>query len=194
VPTAGPDDDARCDRCLLPRRLCVCAEIPAIATRTRVVIVRHVSERWRSSNSGRMAALALTNCEILEHGDRDAPLDGAALAVRGSWLVFPEGEPRTAPPEPPPERIVILDGTWQQARKMRTRLAALRGMPVLRLPDQAAPGPRLRASPAHGMVSTIEAIARALRLLEGDAPAEALERLFELMVARARATGRPLPG
>jgi hypothetical protein len=39
-------------------------------------------------------------------------------------------------------------------------------------------------------VSTIEAIARALRLLEGDEAAAPLEQLFALAVARAQSTGR----
>ena len=73
---------------------------------------------------------------------------------------------------------------------MRQRIAALRGLPVLRLPELDAPRERMRESPGPGLVSTIEAIARALRLLEGDLPASALERLFDAAVASARATGR----
>jgi DTW domain-containing protein YfiP len=52
---------------------------------------------------------------------------------------------------------------------------------------------RLRESPAPGRVSTIEAIARALRFLDGaagEAAAAQLERLFEVAVERAAATGR----
>ena len=190
---AGSPDLERCDRCLLQRRVCVCAEIPTIATRTRIVIVRHVAERWRSSNSGRVAALALANSELVDYGDRGARFDDAAVAAPGTWLVFPEGPPRTAAPEPPPERIVVLDATWQQARRMRQRITGLRGLPILRLPDDAAPALRLRASPGHGLVSTMEAIARALRLVEGEAPAAALERLFALLAQRVRATGRRAP-
>jgi DTW domain-containing protein YfiP len=43
-------------------------------------------------------------------------------------------------------------------------------------------------------VSTIEAIARALRLLEGDAAAAPLEALFAVAVERAAATGRHVAG
>lgn len=188
---AAADDaagGARCPRCLLLRRVCLCAAIPTVATRTRIVIVRHHLERFRSSNSGRLAHLALPNSEVVEHGGRSGiaalpPLDGA-------WLLFPEGEPATAAPAPPPRQLVVLDATWSQARRMFRKLAALRGLPVLRLPDAPMPAARLRESPAPGRVSTIEAIARALRLLEGDAAAEPLEALFALAVARAAATGR----
>src|SRR5205823_6371040 len=106
-------DGARCPRCLLQLRACLCASIPTVVTRTHVVIVRPHLERWRSSNSGRLAHLALPHSEIVEHGGRGGvavlpPLDGA-------WLVFPEGEPIAAPPVPPPRQLVVLDATWSQA-------------------------------------------------------------------------------
>jgi DTW domain-containing protein YfiP len=77
---------------------------------------------------------------------------------------------------------------------MYRKLAALRGLPILRLPDGDMPAARLREAPSPGRVSTIEAIARALRLLEGDAFAAPLEALFAVAVARAAATGRNVAG
>ena len=184
----------KCGRCLLQQHLCLCAEIPTVITRTRVVIVRHHTEESRSSNTGRLAHLALPNSVIVDHAGGDPP--GRAPTVipplDGAWLVFPAGEAQTTAPVPPPAQIVVLDGTWAQARKMYRKLAALRGLPALRLPDAAMPAARLRESPGPGQVSTIEAIARALRLLEGDAVATPLEDLFAVAVQRAVATGRQL--
>jgi DTW domain-containing protein len=160
-----------------------------------VVIVRHVAERWRSSNTGRLAALALGRAELVEYGRDDgdvgdAPAGGTWHPGPDAWLVYPEGPPRRVAPVPPPATLIVLDATWAQARRMRRRLAALRGLPVLALPIDEVPADRLRESPGGGRVSTIEAIAAALRLVEGEAPAAALERLFALHVARARASGR----
>ena len=175
---------AACQRCLFQR--CLCNEVPTIATRTRVVIVRHHRELHRSSNTGRLAHLALPNSVIVEHGTPGVatvmpPLDGA-------WLLFPEGDGGV--PAEPPKQLVVLDATWSQARRMFRKIAALRGLPILRL----APGPmaasRLREAPAPGMVSTIEAIARALAQLEGTG--DELEALFQVAVGRAAATGRRL--
>jgi DTW domain-containing protein YfiP len=157
------------------------------------VIVRHHLERWRSSNSGRLAHLALPNSELVEHGGGGGP--ARLPALDDAWLLFPEGEPAHAPPAAPPARLVVLDATWSQARRMYRKLHALRGLPVLRLPEAPMAAARLRESPAPGRVSTIEAIAAALRFLEGaggDAAAAQLERLFEVAVRRAAATGRNL--
>ena len=184
-----------CPRCLLQQRVCLCADIPVVTTRTRVVIVRHHLERWRSSNTGRLAHLALGNSEIVEYGGELGPtgtaLPGDALPpLDGAWLLYPIGEPLTLAPQPPPRQLVVIDATWAQARKMYRKLDALRGLPIVRLPDAPMPAARLRTSPGPGRVSTIEAIARALRLLEGDDVAAPLERLFALAVARAQALGR----
>jgi len=167
--------------------VCLCAEIPVIATRTRIVIVRHSQERNRSSNSGRLAQLALPNSEIVEHGGLGGP--ARLPELDGAWLLYPMGEPTTVAPVPAPKQLVVLDATWSQARRMYRKLP-VHGLPVLRLPDGAMVAARLRESPGPGQVSTIEAIARALRLLEGDAVAAPLERLFDVAVERAKATGR----
>jgi DTW domain-containing protein len=180
----------RCERCLLQQRVCLCAAIPTVPTRTRIVIVRHHSERMRSSNSGRLAHLALPNSVIVEHGGLGGlaklpPLDGA-------WLVFPEGQPREAIEGEPPRQLVFLDATWSQARRMFRKLDGLRGLPLLRLPEAGVLPPRLRESPSPDRVSTIEAIARSLRMVEGDDVAKPLEALFAVAVERAAMTGRNL--
>ena len=179
----------RCPRCLLQQRVCLCADVPTVPTRTRVVIVRHHLEQFRSSNSGRLAHFALPNSVLVDHGGGHR---GPAVLpdLEGAWLLFPAGEPTTARPEPPPRQLVVLDATWSQARRMFRKLDALRGLPILRLPDAPVPAARLRESPGGGRVSTIEAIAAALRLLEGEAAAAPLETLFAIAVDRARASGR----
>jgi DTW domain-containing protein YfiP len=168
----------------------LCAEIPTLATETRVVIIRHHREIHRGSNTGRLAHFALPNSDLIDHGIEGAP---ATLPVLdGAWLVFPEGQVAEAPIVPAPRAIVVLDASWSQARRMFRKMPALRGLPTLRLPEAPMPVNRLRESPGPGMVSTIEAIARALRLLEGDAVASPLERLFEVAVARMAQSGRQM--
>jgi DTW domain-containing protein YfiP len=93
-------------------------------------------------------------------------------------VLFPG--PAPGPAAPAPERIVVLDGSWSQARRMLQRIPALRALPRLALaPPAPAPGaPRLRRPTVDGGVSTIEAMALALaRLGEPDAAA-GLDRLY----------------
>ena len=171
----------------------MCAELRPIATRTEIVILRHAAERVKASNSGRIAHLALTGSVLLDHGEPHVVIDPSAVSQPGTWLLFPEGPVCTVAPEPLPVRLVVLDGTWHQARHMRQRISALRGLPVLHVEATSAAG-RLRESPSPGHVSTLEALAAALRLLEGDAPADELERLYRLLMYGGRCSGRRPPG
>jgi DTW domain-containing protein YfiP len=167
----------------------VCAAIPRVDTRTRVVIVRHHLERFRSSNSGRLAHLALPNSELVDYGGREPAQP--ALPRDGAWLLFPEGAEARVAPTPPPRALIVLDATWSQARRMYRKLEALRGLPTLRLPDDTPlAAARMRESPGAGRVSTLEAIAAALRLLEGDAAADPLDALFAAAVTAAGVLGR----
>jgi DTW domain-containing protein YfiP len=168
----------RCPRCAL--RTCLCAQIPTVATRTEVVIVRHVLERHKHSNSARWAALALPRCRIVDHGGREAPLDPSPLLAPDAWLVYPGAT--TGPPRPPgaPRTLVFLDGSWAQTRRMLQRIPGLVRLPRLSLP----PGPvrrRLRRAPAGGL-ATLEAVAAALGLVESEEAAAHLHELYALAV------------
>ena len=178
----------RCPRCRFPAPGCLCAAVPALRTRLEVVFLRHASERDRLTNTGHWAALALENSAVHEQGLLGAPLDASALAVPGTWVLYPSPHP-PPPGTPPPRRLVVPDGTWSQARRMMQRIPALRALPRLPLPAPSAV--RLRRPVAGGM-STLEAVASALRALDEPAAAAALERLLAEGVALAtRLRGGP---
>lgn len=169
--------EGHCMRCLMRREVCLCDRIPSIETKVRLVIVRHIVERLRPSNTGRLAHLALRNSELLDYGDFD-PLDPARLEGEGTWLLYPSPTP---PPgdAPPCKRLVVLDGTWKQSRKMLIRLERLHALPRLSLPGPDLDVRRLRQPPRGDGMSTIEAIAGALGALEGEEPARLLRALHQ---------------
>lgn len=172
-----PLDAHRCPRCRFPAPACLCPAVPRVQTRVEVVFLRHASERDRLTNTGHWATLALEGSTLVEQGLPGAPVDASALCAPGTWVLFPS--PHAPPPgTPPPRRLVVPDGTWPQARRMVQRVPELRALPRLPLPP-APPAPRLRRPVAGGM-STLEALAAALRTLgEPDAAA----RLDALLAA-----------
>ncbi|MFO0671565.1 MAG: DTW domain-containing protein [Polyangiaceae bacterium] len=79
--------------------------------------------------------------------------------------------------------LVVPDGTWRQASKMRRRVPGLANVRCVALPASADRTPRLRAEAhAHGL-STLEAIARARRP-RGTGRASRLELLYLTIVER----------
>src|SRR5690242_7975342 len=97
----------RCDRCNLPPHLCLCAEIPRVETRTRFLILQHVVELPKKSNTGRLASLALANARMLTYGAPGESFDTAPLLEPGTWLLYPDG-PAAPPDAPPPTQLVVL--------------------------------------------------------------------------------------
>jgi len=154
--------------------------VPRVENRTRVFMVRHWQERVRTTNSGRWAALALSRCEIVDHGVPAAPLDGAVIPSRGAAVLFPS--PTGGLPSPLPETLVVLDATWAQARRMLQRIPELQTLPRVSLPGGLAE--RLRQPTVKGGMSTIEALAAGLDLLGDVEAARALEATWRLAVER----------
>ena len=122
--------------------------------------------------------------------ERVAP--AGALVLPQSLLA---GEPAPQSPADPPDparvrQLVVLDGTWRQARRLLQHSAALLALPRWSLPA-ARPVSRLRRPPSEEGHSTLEAIAQAMRWLEGEALGGFLEALHDDAVARVlRTRGR----
>jgi DTW domain-containing protein len=170
---------------------CICALVPTLHTRTQLALVVHYREARKPTNTGLLAARALANSRVGIVGDRDRPL---ALPIvesgkRGA-LLFPADD--AVPIEDVEiDTLVVPDGNWRQAGKFRARVPGLAELPCVRLPDVPHTRYRLRAEPREGGLATIEAIAYAFRVLEGDDVADQLLAIFDAMVETTlRARGR----
>lgn len=168
--------------------LCVCALIPRppIETRTKLVLFIHRAEDRKSSNTGRLAAECLANREIIVRGREDAPTPPFTWDRAGPQpvLLFPHEDAAPLTSFTGPLTLVVPDGTWRQASKVRNRVPNVRDLPCVRLPDEAPSSYRLRAEAHEGRLSTIEAVARAMGILEGPHVRDAMERVFRAMVER----------
>jgi DTW domain-containing protein YfiP len=179
-----------CLRCLRPQSVCYCAALTTIATRTRVVILQHPRERGMPIGTARMACLCLPNASLhvgVRWDDSDVLRSATGDPERPAVLLWPGDGARDLLAEPPtgPVTLVVVDGTWPQAKNVvrdNPRLAAL--------PRYAfrAPTPsnyRIRREPSVECVSTIEALMHALGALEGDAERfRALQAPMDAMVDR----------
>lgn len=170
------------------RGLCFCARLPSLATRTRVVLVIHRVEDRKSTNTGRVALACLPSGRVVVRGEPDAP-PPRILRDDGTepLLLFPhEDAAPLAPrmPGEPPVTLVVPDGTWRQASKVRARCPELAGIRAVSLPPGAPSRYRLRAEAHASALSTIEALARALGILEGPAVQTALEDVLDAVVHR----------
>ena len=112
---------AVCLQCRRPATVCYCAALTRIETATRVVILQHPRERDMPIGTARMASLCLPHAELHVgvRWDASAPL-AAALAdpARPPILLYPGPCARDILRDPPagPVTLVVVDGTWSQAK------------------------------------------------------------------------------
>lgn len=177
----------RCPRCRLLGALCVCDLIPAppLVTATRLVLVLHRYEARKPTNTGQLAAACLANHEIVERGHEGEPSAPIAIApgTRG-LLLFPADDATVLAPTDQPVTLIVPDGTWRQAARVRSRVPGLAELPCVVLPPGAPSRYRIRSEPRAGGLATIEAIARAFALLGEAEASAAMERVFAAAVER----------
>lgn len=137
-----------------------------------MLILQHPRERAVPIGTAKLAELALPNAQRLVGVEfTDSPELESALArpEAPAVLLFP-GEHAGMLSELPPEAahtLVVIDGTWSQAEKILKQNPRLAALPRYSLRPSAPSRYRIRRAPSHDCISTIEAIAEALSVLEG---------------------------
>jgi len=184
------DENSHCPRCYQRLEICICPILPTVTTRTEVLILRHIYEAQRPSNTGRLVALAMPNSRIIPCGGGTriglSPIDDEFLRVPGTWLLWPDGT-GTQPDMSDlatPDRVVVIDATWQQARRLYSSLPVLRALPRLVLPAPIRCRDRLREQHRSDGMSTLETVAAAVAKIEGAESARPLEILYDEVVRR----------
>lgn len=162
--------DQRCYECWRPKSLCFCEAIPRIDNRTGILILQHVGERSHPFNTARIVRKALRECQlIVDHNRRFAALDLPIQA--GAGLLYPGADAPTLgelPAAGRPSQLVIVDGTWHQAKTIVRDVPQLRDLPCYRLSPSSPGQYRIRREPDDQSLSTLEATVAALQALEPD--------------------------
>ena len=171
--------------------LCICSLLPTLAPRTRLALLVHHRESTKPTNTGQLAARCLSRSTVTVLGARDQE---TVLPVvephEQALLLYPADDAVSIAAYATSDKPVVLfvpDGSWRQAHKMRRRQPGLAALPCVVLPELGATDYRLRSEHHEGGLATLEAIARALRILEGDdgpAVEAALLQIFKIMVDR----------
>jgi DTW domain-containing protein len=183
--------EARCATCQMHATLCICALVPQLETRTRLTLLVHYREARKPSNTGQLAARCVERSGVEIFGKRGQALEAPVVGDdEVPLLLFPDGDAapisRYAASEKP-IALFVPDGNWRQASKVRRRVPGFGAIQCVTLPEAGPTEYRLRAEPREGGLATLEAIARALGILEGEAGPEterAMLAVFRVMVER----------
>lgn len=214
-PEAPPAD---CPSCGKPAVLCICDSVVPIENHLSLLILQHPQEQDKTLGTARLAALHFTDAvlkvglswpslakalgrpadpqrwAVLYLGSANAAalapdqevvaLDskGVACADQAKALAFIEG-------------VIVLDGTWSQAKALWWRNPwVLKCKRVILGPKRPSRYGRVRTEPRSDSLSTIEAAGLLLSRLEDRPEIEtALDATFQRMLDAFRAARSQLP-
>jgi DTW domain-containing protein YfiP len=218
-PAAVPVPEPECPRCGKPQSLCVCSDIAAEDNAVEVLVLQHPQEQDRALGTARLTTLHFKRSTlkiglswpslskilgrtvdpqrwaILYLGSLNAKEiapDADVIAVNRKGEVEPgqRGILRSI------EGVIVLDGTWSQAKALWWRNAwMLKCRRIILGPKTPSRYGRLRREPRPDGLSTLEAAALLVSRLETRPELEArLVASFERLLERYRELQKTTPG
>lgn len=158
-----------CYDCFRPAALCYCDARPCLDNRTHVTVVQHPREQFHPLGTARIVARSLRNVELIVARAGWARAGARELFPAGAALLYPgpgSRELADIPARERPKALVVLDGTWHHARTLYRDHPLLRELPLVSFVPARPTEYRVRREPKVEYVSTVEAVATALALLE----------------------------
>lgn len=178
-----------CQKCFMHKIYCICSEMPHLHLKTKVTLVIHHKELKRPTNTGRLALNALENSQMEVRGQMGAPLSlGHLLNESFESVLFYPSEDAIELKElnaVKPVQLIVPDGSWRQAAKVNTRHPELKHLKRVKISAINQASQHIRKEHLIEGMSTLEAIARALEILEGPRVGEQMLQLYQ---AKLRAT------
>ena len=167
--------------------------LPNLDSQARVLLIQHSSELLRQSNTGRLVEKMVSPSEIVSWGAEHSPFNDAVLKRPGTYylVLYPRSNSRTLEPgdirgnQGEETCLVLLDATWAQAKSMSRRIPGLEELSFLSLPQEEIPAWKLRRSPSTGYCCTLEAVYRALSIIENETFARPLLLSLQLVMAKS---------
>ena len=179
-----------CYRCFWPEKLCWCASLRPMPTRTRFVFLMHPKEfKEEKAGTGRLTHLCLPNSEL--HMGTGFDGDEAVQALINDpknypVLLYPGKEALNLSEAGSGEQgagnsqlstlnaqleqrtllVFLLDATWSGARKMLRLSPGLQRLPRIMFTPSAPSRYIIKQQPVEGCLSTLEAVHELLTVLE----------------------------
>lgn len=186
-----------CAKCRLRPDVCMCAQAPRLNLATRLIVIIHSKEWRRSTNTGHLARLAVNGGEVRLHGlpHQTVSSDGVDSVSASTLVLFPGRGAELLTPEyvaslTRPMTLLIPDGNWNQTKSMMRRVPMLHQARPVRLGGPSLDLPCSRRNCFADRMSTFQAIAQALGILEGREIEDVLVTFYRQVLERMTQNSR----
>ncbi|XP_073410268.1 tRNA-uridine aminocarboxypropyltransferase 2 isoform X2 [Dendrobates tinctorius] len=169
---------ARCARCSRPEKVCLCPFLPAhpLSVSTRLYIVQHPAEESRVLRTVPLLAACLPEekCKVLigrRFGEERYPELAAICRKPGTFILYPGAEAAnleelSLEDNHHPHSLIIMDGTWSQAKDIFYKNSLFRLPKQVQLKTTISSQYVIRTQPTNTCLSTLECAAIALAIME----------------------------
>ena len=167
---------------------CICQYSPNLISKSQFVLLLHPNEHGRLTNTGKLVQQSLSNC-LSFTWDRVNPPQALLKLITdkqyNTVLLFPNNESQPLNQEvvhhnEKPSLFIILDSTWQEARKMVRKSPWLQSLMTMHLLPRNDSAYTLRRNQQDGNLCTCETVTELLHLLDESENAKQLDDFFQL--------------
>ncbi|KAJ8918080.1 hypothetical protein NQ315_011537 [Exocentrus adspersus] len=180
IPADPPHMRDICSQCDRPSTVCYCSSVPnpPLCPKSRIILLQHPAEEKRCLRTATMLQLGLEadRCLVFK-GKRFPgrwPELNELLSTSNTLLLYPSSaavdinDVAKQSDNNNSYNIVIIDGTWPQAKAIYTGSPILHSIKQIKLLVSDTSSYIIRTQPADGCLSTLETAAQALSVLEKD--------------------------
>jgi len=176
-----------CERCLFTPSTCICNAVKRLKNKVRVIILQHPSEEKIAKNTAKLVNLSLIDCEIVKGENNSDFAILKSLPLESTVLLYPNEQAINLDEQTHSAELsnithlIVIDGTWKKAYKifqLTTLLNQFKTVSFKQLPTNRY---AIRKAPRADSLSTLEAVAHSLFLIEQLSPAPLYNLLDELI-------------
>ncbi|XP_053202800.1 tRNA-uridine aminocarboxypropyltransferase 2-like [Panonychus citri] len=178
IPSEPQESRKLCDKCCRPEKVCLCPYLPGkpIPVSNKLIILQHPSEEKRCLRTAKILELSLPvdKFRVIKakrfSAHKQPELAEILKDHERTFLLFPgkSSQPLETIDTRQPYNIVIIDGTWAEARCIYHNSHDLKNMKKVVLNVQKRSNYVIRTQPTEESLSTVETAAITLAHLENN--------------------------
>lgn len=161
-----------CNHCNFALNTCICSAITNINNNVTVIILQHPSEEKIAKNTAKLLNLCLTDCQIIKGENNDDFSILKSLPVNSTVLLYPNENAINLDDNTKQASInnithlIVVDGTWKKAYKILQLTPLLNQFKTVSFKQLPKNRYAIRKAPRADSLSTLEAVAHSLLLIE----------------------------
>lgn len=162
-----------CNTCDYAISTCICNAIEHTNNATRIIILQHPSEEKTVKNTAKLVALSLSNCEIIKGENNQDFAFLQTLPADTTVVLYPNDHAISLDDKcalrdlKPITHLIVIDGTWKKAFKILQLTPLLQQFKTVSFNHIPANQYSIRKASRTDSLSTLEAVAYSLNIIEG---------------------------